>query len=296
MDREILEKYRRAGKITAKARDYGAELIKEDASVLEVVTKIEDFILKNEGRIAFPINIAIDDVAAHFTPTHNDKLVFERGNLVKLDVGVHIDGYIGDSAVTIEVGTRNWQDLIRASSDALNVAIEMIKPGVNLMLIGRAIEQTITSFGFKPINNLTGHSLEQYKLHAGISIPNVEEYTKGTIREGDILAIEPFATNGGGRVKGFKKSNIYRFLKNVELKSPDAQRLLRIINVNRKGLPFSERWCYRYTKNSMKVLQRLVQDRAITMYPILKDINNGMVAQTEHTVIVNSNGSEIITL
>lgn len=295
MDSDVLEKYRKAGKITAKALNYGAGLIKEGELVLDVVTKIEEFILKNEGRIAFPVNVAIDDVAAHFTPVHNDKLYFEQGNLVKLDVGVHLDGYIGDSAVTIEVGTRNWQDLIEASSNALDVAIEMIKPGVSLTLVGRAIEQTIESFGYKPISNLTGHSLEQYKLHAGISIPNVEEYNKGVIREGDVLAIEPFATNGAGRVKGFKKSNIYRFLKEVPLKSADAQRLLRAINVNRKGLPFSERWCYRYTKKAMRVLQKLVSERAVTMYPILKDVNNGMVSQKEHTVIVTENGSEIIT-
>jgi methionyl aminopeptidase len=295
MDPEIEEKYRKAGKITAEARNYGASLIKEGTMVLDVVTEIEDYILKNDGRVAFPVNIAIDDIAAHFTPTHNDKLVFEQGNLVKLDVGVHIDGYIGDSAVTIEVGTRNWQDLIKASQDALNVAIEIVKPGANLSLLGRSVERTIESSGFKPINNLTGHSLEQYKLHAGLSIPNVEEYNKGIIREGDVLAIEPFATNGAGRVKGFKKSNIYRFLKDSDLKSPDAKRLLKIIKTNRKGLPFSERWCNKFTKKPQKILQKLVKERAITMYPILKDIDGGMVAQTEHTVIVTSDSCEIIT-
>lgn len=295
MEPEIEEKCRAAGKITAKARNFGVELITEGASVLDVVTKIEDFILKNGGRIAFPVNIAIDDIAAHFTPTHNDKLVFERGNLVKLDVGVHVDGYIGDSAVTVEVGTRNWDELIKASSEALAVAIDMTRPGVNLSHVGRSVEQTITSFGFKPINNLTGHSMEQFKLHAGISIPNVEEYNNSLVKEGDVLAIEPFATNGAGRVKGFKKSNIYRYLKDVELKNPDAQRLLRIIKVNRKGLPFSERWCYRYTKKAQKLLQKLVSERAVTMYPILKDVNSGMVAQTEHTVIVTEDGCEIIT-
>jgi methionyl aminopeptidase len=283
MDSETEEKYRKSGRITARARDYGAELIKEGASVLEVVTNIEDFILKLGGRVAFPVNIAIDDVAAHFTPTHKDRLVFEQGNLVKLDVGVHVDGFIGDSAVTIEVGTRNWQDLIKSSEEALAVAIDMIKPGVNLMLVGRAIEQTVKSFGFKPISN------------AGISIPNIEEFTKGKVKEGDVLAIEPFSTNGGGKVKGFKKSNIYRYLKDIELRSADAQRLLKVINVNRKGLPFSERWCYRYSKKAQRVLQKLVQERAITMYPILKDIKNGMVAQTEHTVLVTKDGCEILT-
>jgi methionyl aminopeptidase len=295
MDPEVEERYRKAGKITGEARKFGAGLIKEGAPVLDVVMDIEEFILKQGGRIAFPVNIAINDIAAHFTPTHNDKLVFEQGNLVKLDVGVHIDGYIGDSAVTVEVGTQNWQDLIKASEDALNVAIEIVKPGANLTLLGRSVERTIESYGFKPINNLTGHSLEQYKLHAGLSIPNVEEYNKGVIREGDVLAIEPFATNGAGRVKGFKKSNIYRHIKDVDLKSPDAKRLLKIIKTNRKGLPFSERWCYKFVKKPQRILQKLVKERAITMYPILKDIDGGMVAQTEHTVLVTENSCEILT-
>ena len=296
MDKAILEKYRTAGEIAAEARDAGKKLIDEDVRLLDIVNAVEEMIVKRGARVAFPVNIAIDDVAAHFTPKHDDdKLIFQRGNIVKLDVGAHIDGYIADTAVTVEVSTHNWQDLIEASEDALQAAIDMIKPGVDLGLVGKAVEQTITNYGFKPISNLTGHSLEQFKLHGGISIPNVEEYNSEIVDPGQVLAIEPFATDGAGTVKGYKVSNIYRFNKERPIAHPEANLLLGKIMKYRKTLPFSERWCTRYVKNPNKALYKLIQARAISMYPILKDKSGGMVSQTEHSVIVTKDGCEVIT-
>ncbi len=296
MNDDIREKYLKAGQIARDARNLGVELIVEDASILDVVTKIEELIVKRGARVAFPVNIAIDDIAAHYTPRHDDKkMTFQRGNIVKLDVGAHIDGYIADTAVTIEVNTRNWQDLIKASREALEVAIDMVRPGVNLGLIGKAVAQTISQFGFKPISNLTGHSLEKFKLHAGISIPNVEEYYPEKVLTGHVLAIEPFATNGAGEVKGYKMSNIYRYNRDKLISDNDAKTLLTKIKSYRKSLPFSERWCTRYLPNPSKALHKLMQARIISMYPILKDKGNGMVSQAEHSVIVTKNGCEVIT-
>ncbi|MCK5560655.1 MAG: type II methionyl aminopeptidase [Thermoplasmata archaeon] len=295
MDEKTLKKYRLAGKITAQARDHGKSFIREGTTLLKVVDEVESFIVKNSARVAFPVNIAIDDVAAHFTPRHNDKLVFERGNVVKLDVGAHVNGYIADSAVTVEVGTQNWRELAKASEDALMVAIEMIRPGVDLGQVGKMVEQTITSYGFKPISNLTGHSLEQYRLHAGISIPNVEEYNTHKVKPGDVLAIEPFATNGVGTVKGSRNSNIYRLIKTRLTKSRDANKLLEAIQKYRRTLPFSERFASRIVKKPEAVLSKLRGVRAVSMYPILIEREGGIITQAEHTVIVTEDGCEIIT-
>lgn len=296
MDKDVLEKYRQAGTIAHEVREFGMKLIAEDVPMLEVVNKIEDQIVKRGARVAFPVNIAIDDVAAHFTPRHDDtRLTFQRGNVVKLDVGVHIDGYIADTAVTVEVSTRNWQDLIEASENALQVAIDMIKPGIDLGFVGEAVEQTISRYGFKPISNLTGHSLEQFKLHGGVSIPNVKEHTGEKVKLGQVLAIEPFATDGAGTVKGYKVSNIYRFVKERPIADNNAKLLLEKIMKYRKTLPFSERWCTRYIPNPNKALYKLIQARVISMYPILKDRNGGMVSQAEHSVIVTKDGCEVFT-
>jgi methionyl aminopeptidase len=295
MENEILDKYRQAGKITAKARDVGKALIKDGVTYIEVVNAIEKYMVENGARVAFPVNIAIDNIAAHFTPKHDDKLVFHHGNVVKLDVGAHVNGYIADTAVTVEVGTQTWRELIKASQDALMVAIEMIRPGVNLGQVGKMVEQTITSYGFKPISNLTGHSLERYKLHAGISIPNVEEYNTGKVRSGDILAVEPFATSGVGKVKSWRNSNIYRLIKPKLTKNKDANKLLQAIQKYRRTLPFSERFAFKFINRPDSALSKLRQVRAITMYPILIEKGDGIITQAEHTVIVTEDGCEIIT-
>ena len=159
MDETVYNNYKSAGKIAAKARNHGAELIKEGVSFLSVANAVEELIKEHGAGIAFPVNISINEIAAHYSPRHDDKLVFSKGDVVKLDVGAHIDGYIADTAVTIEVGTNNFADMIKASSDALDAAIGIVKADINLSDIGKVVQDTISAAGFKPISNLTGHNL-----------------------------------------------------------------------------------------------------------------------------------------
>jgi methionyl aminopeptidase len=300
MDEEALEKQRLAGKIAREALEYGLKLIKEGTSLLEVAEKTEQRILDRGALPAFPANISIDSVAAHFTPRHNDgELVFTRGSLVKLDVGVHVDGYLADNARTVEVGTRNWTELIRAADEAVATAIEVIKPGVPMSMVGAAIERTIKSYGFKPIENLTGHSLKRYTLHADKSVPNVGnlrgERSRHVVEAGDSYAIEPFSTTGAGRVVGKKMSNIYRIVNLKDSGMEEADRLLQEIYRDFKTLPFSERWCHRLDRRAPYHLQRLMRKKIIAGYPMLIEAANGMVAQSEHTVVVTEEGCEATT-
>lgn len=293
---EVLEKYRLAGRIAREARDYGAGLVREGASLLEAVNTIEALIMSRGARPAFPVNIAINEVAAHFTPRHDEvDLRFRKGDVVKLDVGVHIDGYIGDTAVTIEVGSSAWTDMRKASEEALAAAIELLRPGVDLSLVGQAIETTIAARGFKPIENLTGHSLERNVLHAGISVPNVKEKGAGTVREGDVLAVEPFATNGMGRVDGKKNSSIYRFVRHRFARTSEARALLGVIEASFPSLPFSERWCVRHEKNTLAALEALVRCGAVSFYPTLREVDDGIVTQAEHTVVITAGGALVTT-
>ncbi|MFQ6060634.1 MAG: type II methionyl aminopeptidase, partial [Thermoplasmata archaeon] len=266
MKNEILEKYRRAGEIAKEAREHGMSLVREGASVLEIAEEAEDLIRRRGAKPAFPVNVAIDSVAAHFTPQSDDRTKLERGSVVKIDVGVHVDGYIGDTAATMEVGTRNWSRLIDASETALDIAIELIKPNAPVRMIGGAIERTIEQSGFKPISNLTGHNLERFSLHSGKSIPNVLEDTSARILFGEALAIEPFATNGAGRVDGRKSGNIYRLLKMGDAKKAKANELLAYIRKEFNTLPFAERWCTRFDKKAPSYLQRLLRRRFVQTY------------------------------
>ncbi len=295
MDKEIVEKYRKAGKIAGGAREYGISLVSENTLLLDVAEKIEKYILEKGARIAFPVNIGINDVAAHYTPKHDDKTVFKNGDVVKIDVGAHVDGYIGDTAGTVEVGTENYKNLINASKEALSVAIELIKPGIDLSVVGNAVENIIRSYSFVPVENLTGHSLEKYRLHAGKSVPNVSSNVKEKIRKDDVLAIEPFATNGFGRVDGKTPGNIYRLVRYRETKTENGKRLLDYIKENFSVLPFAERWCVNVVDSIDKAIKELMRERIIMPYPVLHEIGKGVVTQTEHTIIVTGNGCEIVT-
>ncbi len=299
MNEETFQNYKKAGEIACSVREYGADLIKENVPLLKVAEAVEALIYEKGGKPAFPVNLAINDIAAHFTPCHNEKLAFCSGDVVKIDVGVHIDGYIADTAKTVEVGTMNWTELIIASKEALAVAIEIIRPGVKLNVIGSAVEQTINSFGFRSVSNLTGHSLKQYSLHAGLSIPNVQDGAEGKIEEGDVIAIEPFATNGAGKVEGKKSGNIYRLWgkgRSRAFKNQSLNAFVKHIEREYSTLPFCERWCYDFDKKVHSHLHRLLRYGIITSYPTLRDKGGGIVAQTEHTLIVTSDGCEVTTL
>ena len=299
MDDEIYEKYMQAGKIAAEAREYGAKLIKPGVRFLNVTNKIESKIQKNGAGLAFPVNISINKIAAHYSPRHDDTSVFMEGDVVKLDVGAHIDGYIADTAITIEVGTNNHEAIINASKDALNNAIKLMKANIDLSQIGKVIEDTITSFGYKPIDNLTGHGLKRYELHSGMSIPNVSNsLSKIKPKAGDVVAIEPFATNGAGHVVSGKGSNIYICtapLRSKFIRDPKSRFLLKRLNDKFKTLPFAERWCVNTIPNVDVSLRKLSFLGVVNQFPQLIEKDNGIVTQTEHTVIVTKDGCEVTT-
>mgnify|MGYP000250607416 CR=1 FL=1 len=298
-EQDIHTYYRQAGQIAAQAREYGLSLLKAGALYKDIAEKVEEKIVSLGGQVAFPVNIAANHIAAHYSPTHDDTTTVQKGDLIKLDVGAHINGYIGDTAATVEIETTNHTDMIQASTEALQAALELITPGIDLHLIGKAIEDTITSYGYKPIENLTGHSLKQYTLHAGLSIPNTPRAADNSRpQEGDIIAIEPFATDGGGRVTSGAGSNIYccqdslrsRFIRDNRTKKA-FQSLYRTY----KTLPFSERAAHKTIPSSSLNLKRLSMYGVLHHYPQLPEINNGLVTQKEHTVIITADGCSITT-
>lgn len=299
MDDSIYKKYKLAGKIAANARKYGAGLIKPGISFLEVADKVESKILKDGAGLSFPVNISINEIAAHYSPRHDDKLKFKRGDVVKLDVGTHVDGYIADTAITVEVETNKYNDMIKASSDALDTAIDFMKANVDLSKLGEAVKETINSYGFKPIDNLTGHSLQKYVLHAGMSIPSVPDVGyRSKPKTDDVVAIEPFATNGAGHVVAGQGSNIY--LCNQTFKSRLIRDKRYRIAFNKmaqefKTLPFSQRWSQKLFQNNDMFLRKLSFLGLLKHYHQLLDAKKGIVTQKEHTVIVTDEGCEVTT-
>jgi methionyl aminopeptidase len=295
MDAEVREKLRHAGRVAREAKELGVSLCREGALLLDIAEAIEGHMRKRGAPPAFPTCISLDDIAAHYSPVHDDRLALKRGNVVKLDLGAQVDGWIADTAVTVEVGTRNWTDLIKASEVALDTAIEVCRPKTPTRLIGAAVERAIESFGFKPIANLTGHTIERYKLHAGKSIPNVGGIGDDVILAGDTLAIEPFSTNGAGKVEGRRTGNIYRLLSAREISPASTNEFLGKVHENFKTLPFAERWCVALDRKAPSHLGRLLRAGRIMTYEFLYDAGGGIVAQTEHTMIIDEHGTEVTT-
>ncbi len=290
MEQDVLEKYRKAGRILAEVMVGARPKINVGVPLIEIAEFVEGSIRSKGAQPAFPCNISLDRAAAHYTPKPGDEITFAE-NMVKLDIGVHVDGYIADAAITVDLS--GHVDLTDASKAALEAAIELIKPGANTAAIGSAIEQTIIGYGYKPVSNLTGHGLEKYDAHAEPVVPN-RAIGKGTIlNEGDVIAIEPFATDGVGRVSEAPITEIYGFLDRRPVRSPEARDLMKTIMENYKTLPFARRWLN--GDRAEYALIQLLKSGVVHRYPVLWEIEGALVSQAEHTAIVTGDGCEVIT-
>ena len=295
MQAEELAQWRQAGELARDALQYGRSLISEGADVLVTVEKIEAYVRRNGGGLAFPVNIATDEEAAHWTPSSRTSRHFSAGALVKLDVGVEVEGYIGDNALTVEITSSRYDEMRDAARQALQRVIEMAAPGVNTALLGSAVQETIESYGLRPVANLTGHGIKRYDLHCGLSIPSVSGYRGSVLRKDDVIAVEPFATNGAGRVGGKRNSNIYHLARPGRVRDSEAAELLERIRSEFHGLPFAERWLHAFSDDLHQPLQRLLRAGSVAYYPVLDELGHGMVTQAEHTLLLTSGGVEVLT-
>lgn len=289
MNNEVLEKYLKAGNIAKKVREESAYLVKPGAKILEIAQKLEQMIFKEGGKPAFPLNIGINETAAHFTPELGSIDVIKETDLVKIDIGVHVDGYIADTAVTYSMSKDEIHlKLIEAANSALKKAIEIAKPGVNIGKIGEVVEEEISKFGFKPIENLSGHGLDEYSLHAGLTIPNVKGRAGETLKENQVIALEPFSTNGEGHVSDAPEIHIYEFLNDTPTRVTEGRRILKMAQEEFSFLPFAKRWIEsKIGKLKLALaLRELVSSGALYQYPVLKEAKKGLVAQAEHTLVV----------
>ena len=286
-----------AGRLTAKVRDYGKKLIKENIKLIDVTENIEKFTLDNNINLAFPIQLSINEIAAHYAAFVNDDIIFKKNDLIKLDIGVCVNGAIGDSAVSVGIGNK-WDKLISASEIALNEAIKIVKDGITLGEIGKTIEDAIRKTGFKPIRNLSGHGLNLFMVHNGINIPNYDTKESFKLKEGMVIAIEPFATTGDGLVKDGKDSDIFRLLTKKNVRDINARKLSNYIWEEKKTLPFSKRELLKkFSEYEVNIgLRNLINAGILHSYKHLIEKTNGIVSQTEHSVLIKKDRCEILTI
>lgn len=305
----MIESYLKAGKIVSDIRSEASKMITDGALVLDLVNYVESEILKTGAEIAFPCNVSINEIAAHYTSPANDKTRFKAGDMVKLDLGAMVDGCIADSAITIiadgNIDENYTQDeinlheeIVEASEAGLEAAIATARAGIEVSKIGAAVHEAISEYNLNPIFNLTGHSLEQYNLHAGISIPNYDNHDGYVLEEGQAIAIEPFATNGEGIVNDAPGYYIFSYMANKPFRMKTTQRVLKYIQHNNAYVPFSGRWItdeFGERKGSI-ALKQLAEAMAIYPYAPLREKKDCFVSQKEHTIIVEKEGCTVTTI
>ena len=293
------ENYIKAGKIASEVREYARNQDHTGRTLSEICNDVENEILKRGGEPAFPVNVSLNDIAAHYTAEPNDPTIVKNSDVLKIDVGVHIDGYIADTAVTVSFDSK-YQDLIDIAQRALDEAIGIARSNTRVSDIGRIIEKTITKYGCKPIQNLSGHSLERYTIHAGKSIPNI--WTIGhsfNLSVDNVYAIEPFVTTkeGQGIVYEGKIKNIFGIASRKRTKDQKADEFLEYLWNKFKTLPFALRWVVNDYEEmeALSLLQTLLKKKNVHAYPILVEGANRIVVQAEHTIIPQESNTITIT-
>ena len=289
------EKYREAGRIAKRVKEEAQKLVSSGRPVLETAVKIEEIIRSLGGEPAFPVNISIGSIAAHYTPTYSDKSLFPERGLVKIDFGVHIDGYIVDTAFTVDLGG-DYKIIMDAAREALEKALSRVLPGVSFRDVGRVVEETAKRYSLKPVRNLSGHRIDRYKIHAGESIPNYSEaLIPWRFREGGVYAIEPFITSGAGLVSEGRLVTIYSVKKTKIKSSEEETRVLREAIARFKGLPFCSRWLADLGGDIDTVLENLRSKGALHPYPVLVEVSGAQVAQFEETIAIYEGSVYILT-
>ncbi|MHA1951667.1 MAG: type II methionyl aminopeptidase [Candidatus Thorarchaeota archaeon] len=286
----------KSGKIAARVlREIRSE-IEPEKRIIKICALAESKIKEYGGRPAFPFNVSINHIAAHSTSPRGDKSEIPEFGLVKLDVGVVVDGYIADTASTVDLdGT--LEGFVSSTEEALTEAIELMQPGTNLGEVGKRIERVIKEFGLRPIKNLSGHNLKRNRLHGGKTVPNHGIRTPDTIEVGEYYAIEPFATSGTGTV--IDSEYVYIF-GNTGLDKPlegTTEKLRKYLRKQYGPFPYALRWIGTGEKEIDVVdeVKKLLKEKAIRGFPIQIEKKSRPVSQSEHTVYISESGPLILT-
>ncbi|HMA04865.1 MAG TPA: type II methionyl aminopeptidase [Methanomicrobiales archaeon] len=290
MKDEVLDTYLEAGKIASRILSRSLPLVRAGAPFLGVVEEVEALVTGEGAGLAFPLNLSLNEAAAHDTASEGDDRIFRAGDVVKMDLGVHLEGYIADTAGTVDLGEN--APLLRASRAALEKAIALVRPGVSTGDLGAAIQAEIEALGFRPVANLTGHGLGRYEIHTPPTVPNIRVSGGAVLKEGMVFAIEPFASTGTGFVSDGPRVQIFQQVLERPARLPAAKRILEQVK-DRHGLPFARRWL---TGERLEIsLSGLVRSGQLHAYPVLRDVPGSLVSQAEHTVIVTGDGCIVST-
>jgi len=297
MDAYALECFRKAGRIAAECREWAKASIRPGVPIRHVLETIEDMIRERGAAPGFPAQSSRNSVAAHYCSSPEDEQAYSEGDCVKVDIGVHVDGYIADTAASVDLSSDGrWTPLIDSARRALDAAIATVGDGVQVGDVGAAIERTILAAGFQPVRNLTGHGLARWKVHTAPQIPNYAERGAGTFRRDTVCAIEPFASTGRGYIREAGKAEVFMMVRPPQKAKGLDRDVLKAIEAWR-GLPIARRYFRHLDREAVEeAFSKLARQGSLVRYPPLVEDEGVMVAQYEHSLYLSEGGVEILTL
>ncbi len=276
----------KAGKAAARARDLALKIVKPGAKVFDVAEQIEKEILRNDCGIAFPCNISINEIAAHDSAMINDTRIIKKGDVVKIDVGAHVNGIMSDTARTVVAGEKEDPAIVKCVEECMERVLEVVKPGANINSVGEAAQKVADAYGFSIVKNLVGHGLGKYEVHTGISIPNYRNKEKGVFKNGDLIAVEPYVTSGYGSAIGISRAEIYSLKKVKSVRIRQAKEILDWVVKERKTLPFCKRWLSDFGSSVDFTIKTMVNQGILEEYKVLREVSKKVVAQRENTILL----------
>ena len=296
MDPRALDCFRKAGRIASECREWAKVHIRPGVSIRSILEAVEGRIRERGAEPGFPAQSSRNSVAAHYCSSPEDEQRYEEGDCVKVDIGVHVDGYVADTAATVDLSKdKRWTPLIESARNALSAAILSVKDGVELSEVGGAIERTILAAGYQPVRNLTGHGLGRWKVHTPPQIPNYAERGAGKLREGMVFAIEPFATTGKGWIHEAGRAEVFMMARPPSKAKGLDRDVLRAIE-SWRGLPIARRYFTQFDRDAVEdTLTKLVRQGSLVRYPPLCEDEGTMVAQYEHSIYLGPEGVEVLT-
>ncbi len=298
MSPEVIDRYVKAGRTVKEIRSRIVNLVREGESFLDICVDIEETTRKKGCEPAFPCNIGVNEVAAHYTASIDDQNVIPADSVVKLDLGAHVDGYVADSAVTVILNPE-YEPMLIAAEEALDRALKIISPGTKIRDVSMTIQRTIVAYGYQPISNLCGHGIKPYIVHASPSIPNVASpFLYGKLESDNVYAIEPFVTtkDAAAVVVDGPCGNIYHLTKLKRPKDENCEKLFDRIYAAYRTLPFTTRWILKETSNeASRSLERLLETRHVEAYSVFYERTGKPVVQAEHSILLTEKDVILLT-
>lgn len=304
---------RRAAEVHRQVRRYARKFIRPGMRMIDIADGIENgtrALVEEEGLdsgVGFPTGLSLNHCAAHYTPNPGDTSVLGEKDVLKVDIGVHVKGRICDSAFTLTFDPA-YEKLLEAVKAATDTGVREAGIDMRLGELAGYIQETMESYEVevngkvlpvKPIENLSGHSINLYQIHGGKSVLLVKNDDDTKMEEGEYFAIETFGSTGRGKV--MEQGEVSHYARRVDaphvpLRLTSAKSLLKSINKNFGTLP----WCRRYLERAgeskyLLALNHLVSQGIVQDYPPLCDVRGAMTAQFEHTILLRPTRKEIVS-